>query len=121
MKYLYERKLSDKAADLIRFDADSIRQVAAAERLAAPDVWIADPDAYEKDGRVFRDSPSARMLAYSRQSRVVYATDGCNSCARKLPVELEKMPEAELVAFARDNDLSLDLLKRLCAENTPKA
>ena len=115
MNYLQERKLSEKASELVRFDAASIRQVAAAEHLPGPDVWIADADAYEKDGRVFRDSPSPRMLAYSKQNHVVYATDGCNSCARRLTLGLEKMADTELTTFARDNELRMDLLKRLIA------
>lgn len=111
MKYLHERKLSAKAEDLIQFDADSIRQVARAERLPEPDAWLADPDAYEKNGRLLRDSESPRMVAYSKQSQTLYATDGCNSCARKTP--LPQLSADELHEFARANELRLELLESL--------
>ena len=80
MNFYRERALSAAASNLIEFDADSIRQLVSAQRGAHPDVWLADPDAYEKNGRVLRDSETPRMLAYSTRDHVLYATDGCNSC-----------------------------------------
>jgi len=90
----------------MRFDADSIKHLVSARRSANPDVWLADPNAYEKNGRVLRDSDSPRMLAYSTMDRVLYATDGCNACIR--PVEPE-----ELKTLAENNEVRLDLIERL--------
>ena len=84
MKFLRPQQLSGAASDLVQFDADSIKQIA---RLDDLDFWVADPAKYERNGRVLRDSESYRMLAYSLKTRVLYATDGSNSCARKLPME----------------------------------
>ena len=113
MNFFHERKLSEAAAELIKFDMDSILQVVAAQHLAEPDVWLADPDAYERNGRILRDSESARMLAYSKTDTVLYATDGCNSCARRLRMNLELLPQNERREFAEDNGLRLELLERL--------
>src|SRR2546425_2250892 len=115
MNLFRERKLSQSASDLIQFDADSIRQVVSARHLASPDVWLVDPDAYEKNGRVLRDSESPRMLAYSRKDHVLYATDGCNSCTRRVRLDLEMLPQDELKQFAEDNELRLELLEKLVA------
>jgi hypothetical protein len=101
MNFLRQRALSAAAANLVEFDTDSIR------RLGNPDVWVADPDAYEKNGRVLRDSESPRMLAYSTKEHVLYATDGCNTCTRR--VDLKKIPEQ----FAEENALPLELFERL--------
>ena len=105
MNFLRQRELSAAASDLIQFDQDSIR------RVGSPDVWVADPDAYEKNGRVLRDSDSPRMLAYSTRDHVLYATDGCNSCTRA--VELNALAGDSLKLFAKENELRLDLLERL--------
>ena len=59
MKLLRPRQLSAGASDLIQFDADSIKQIAKPDE---PDFWVADPDKYERDGRILRDSESPRML-----------------------------------------------------------
>jgi hypothetical protein len=115
VNFFRQRKLSPTASDLIQFDADSIRQVVAAQHLANPDVWLVDPDAYELNGRVFRDSESARMLAYSTRDHILYATDGCNSCARRVRMNLGKLSVGELREFAKDNELRLELLERLVA------
>jgi hypothetical protein len=113
VNYFYDRRLSEAAEDLVHFDRDSIRQVIAAVRGAEPDIWLADPDAYEKDGRVFRDSPSSRLLAYSRGEKTLYLSDGCNACTRRLGVPLETLSDSELQTFAEDNALRRDLLERL--------
>jgi hypothetical protein len=113
MNFLRERSLSRSASDLIDFDADSIRQVVSAQRLFPPDVWLVDPDAYETNGRVLRDSESARMLAYSMKDHMLYATDGCNSCMRRLSGDLESMSVAELKDFAKHNEIGQELLERL--------
>ena len=113
MNFLRERVISQAAADLIEFDSDSIRQVVAAQGLAAPDIWLADPDAYEMNGRIFRDSDSPRLLAYSTANHVLYATDGCNSCARRVETEIENLPPARLKGFAEENGLRRDLVEKL--------
>ena len=108
MNFFRERKLSTPASDLVQFDADSIRQISSAQHATAPDVWLADPDAYEKDGRILRDTESARMLAYSKKDHVLYATDGCNSCSRRV-----ELPSGGLAEFAQNNGIRLELLERL--------
>jgi|SRR5439155_9515069 len=112
MNYYRPRDLSAKALDLIQFDADSIRRLAAGERHAI-DVWLVDPDEYERNGRILRDSESPRMLAYSSKTRVLYATDGSNSCAAHLPSNLEALSPDELKRFAEENDFRLELLETL--------
>ena len=113
MNFFRERALSEAASDLIQFDADSIRQIVSSQHRTNPDVWLADPDAYEKNGRVLRDSDSSRMLAYSTKDQVLYGTDGCNSCARQVRATLESLPVDELKQFAKDNEIRLDLLQYL--------
>ena len=56
MHYLHDRKLSPKAEELLQFDMDSIRMIVAAEHRDPPAVWLANPDQYEHNGRVLRDS-----------------------------------------------------------------
>ena len=107
MNFFRQRALSAAASELIEFDADSIR------RLGSPDVWLADPDGYEKNGRILRDTDSPRMLAYSTKDRLLYATDGCNSCTRQLRGDLKELPTEELKRFAEENELRLELLERL--------
>src|ERR1041385_2898403 len=98
MNFYRERSLSEAASNLIEFDADSIRQLVSAQRGA-------NPDADEKNGRVLRDSETPRMLAYSTRDHVLYATDGCNSCARWVPTRLEMFASDESKKFAQDNGL----------------
>src|SRR5262245_57106525 len=113
MNFFRDRKLSQAAAELVQFDADSIRQIVSAERVPQPDVWLADPDAYEQGGRVLRDSESPRMLAYSTTTHVIYATDGCNACTQRVRTNLELIPPSELKQIAEANGLRLELLERL--------
>ena len=108
MNFLRERKLSQAASDLIQFDADSIRQVISAHRLDNPDIWIADPDSYEKNGRLLRDSESPRLLAYSTKDEMLYASDGCNACSRHV-----RLPGRDLKQFAEENGMRLELLEKL--------
>jgi hypothetical protein len=113
LEYFTSSPLSVAAEDLVRFDMDSIRQMVAAEHGSEPDVWLADPAGYERSGRVLRDSPQSRLLAYSRSDKRIYASDGCNACTRRLQVALESLTDSEIQTFAEDNDLRLDLLERL--------
>ena len=115
LKLLRDRRLSAPASDLMQFDSDSIRQVVRAEQAHDPDLWVADPDQYENNGRVFRDSESPRMLAYSSDEQVLYATDGCNSCARHVPAKLQSLAAKELISFAEENDLPIELLEYLAS------
>ena len=113
LNFFSESTLSSAAADLVGFDADSIRQVVAAERHSVPDIWVVDPDQYERDGRLLRDSESPRMLAYSTKDQILYATDGCNACARHLNAKLQTLPPDKLKSFAEENELRLELLEYL--------
>jgi hypothetical protein len=109
MNFFRQRALSAAASELIEFDADSIR------RLGSPDVWLVDPDGYEKNGRILRDTDSPRMLAYSTKDHLLYATDGCNSCTRQLPTDLKQIPGEELRTFAQENEMRVELLEGLVA------
>jgi len=109
MNFTHEKQLSKEASDLIQFDADSIRQVVTSRHGSNPDVWLANPDAYESNGRLLRDTESPRLLAYSKTDQVLYATDGCNTCTRR--VDLKALSPAELEEFAVDNELQFDFLR----------
>jgi hypothetical protein len=115
MNFCRTRDLSPAASDLVQFDADSIRQAVSAQHRSHPDVWLADPDAYEKNGRTLRDSDSPRMLAYSLKDQVLYATDGCNSCAHHVSARLESLADDELKQFAASNNIPAELLQHLAA------
>jgi hypothetical protein len=110
---LVERELSAKAEELIEFDMDSIRQIAASQHLQPPEVWIIHPDQYEKAGRIQRDSTSARMLAYSPERNIVFATDGCNSCAHFLNGDLKIYDHDALLSFAAESEIQLELVEGL--------
>jgi hypothetical protein len=112
--HLTERELSPKAAELMEFDMDSIRQVvAAAHGQPQPEVWLSDPDQYERNGRILRDSTTPRLLAYSPKSRTLYVTDGCNSCSHKLEADLNILTADQLQLFAEKVGISLELLRKL--------
>jgi hypothetical protein len=113
LHFFREQSLSEAAEGLVRFDMDSLRQVVASHHASEPAFWLVDPYSYERDGRLLRDSPSSRLLAYSPADRILYATDGCNSCSRRLRASLETLTDSELQAFAEDNDLRVDLLQHL--------
>ena len=117
MNFLRDRELSQAASDLVEFDEQSIRQVVSGQHGTAPDIWLADPDAYEKNGRVLRDTETPRMLAYSTKDQILYCTDGCNSCARQ--VRLESLPADELKTFAAENELRPELLQHLAKLTRP--
>jgi len=112
---LSDRDIPPKAEELIDFDMDSIRQIAKSERLKAPELWLANPDQYEETGRILRDSTSPRMLAYSPERKVLFATDGCNSCAHFLPADLKELDDEKLRAFANDSKIEPVLLNRMVA------
>jgi hypothetical protein len=113
LHYYQDRVLSPAAAELVDFDAESIQHIVSSVKRTPPDIWLLDPEGYEKNGRVLRDTESPRMLAYSQQDHMLYATDGCNSCFRQLPADLQRLSETELQTFATENELRPDLLKCL--------
>lgn len=92
---------------------DSIRQVVAAAHGQQPELWLTDPDQYEINGRILRDSATPRLLAYSTAGKTLYVTDGCNSCSHKLEADLGALPADQLQLFAERTGIRLDLLKKL--------
>jgi hypothetical protein len=113
--YLTDASLSEKARDLVQFDVDSIRQVAAGNHATAPTLYVADPDQYEHNGRLLRDSTSPRLLGYSPEDHILYANDGCNSCTHRLAADLKNLAEDDLRKFAEANKVREDLLIKIAA------
>jgi hypothetical protein len=111
--YLTESPLSPKAQDLVQFDVDSIRQAAAGKHAAEPTIYLADPEQYEKNGRILRDSTSPRLLGYSPADHILYANDGCNSCTHPMSADLRSLHQEQLLTFAADNKIPEDLLARI--------
>jgi hypothetical protein len=112
--HLTERAVSPKAVELMEFDRDSIRQVvASAHGEPQPELWLSDPDQYERDGRILRDSATPRLVAYSPQSRTLYVTDGCNSCSHQLEADLNRLTADQLQVFAKKTGIPLELLSKL--------
>jgi hypothetical protein len=112
---LNDREITPKAQELVDFDMDSIRQIAASEKLRAPQLWLANPDQYESTGRILRDSPSPRMLAYAAERNVLLVTDGCNSCAHFLKGDLKEMDGEALKIFSTESHIAPQLLDRMIA------
>lgn len=112
---LNDRELPPKGEELLEFDMASIRQIASSERLKAPELWLANPDQYEASGRILRDSTSPRMLAYSPERNVLFATDGCNSCAHFLAADLKELDEQALKTFAAESEIKPELIERMVA------
>ena len=111
--YLTGQSLSAKAQDLVQFDVDSIRQAAAGARSAAPTIYVADPDQYEHNGRLLRDSTSPRLLGYSPDDHTLYANDGCNSCTHRLSADLRSLDKDQLRVFAEENKVPENLLEKI--------
>jgi hypothetical protein len=111
--YLTNSPLSPKARDLVQFDVDSIRQAAAGRHAPPPTVYVADPDLYEKNGRLLRDSASPRLLGYSPADQVLYANDGCNSCTHQLSANLQSIDLKQRRAFALANRIPEQLLDKI--------
>jgi len=110
-----DRDVAPKAQELIDFDMDSIRLIAKAEQVRPPELWLANPDQYEDTGRILRDSTSPRLLAYSPERKVLFATDGCNSCAHFLTADLGELDAGALTAFANESKIEPKLLARMVA------
>jgi hypothetical protein len=94
---------------------DSIRQVIAAQHAAQPEFWLADPDEYERNGRILRDSTSPRLIAYTPGTKTIYVTDGCNSCSHAIPAEPAVLTANQLQEVASKTGIRLELLKGLSA------
>ena len=111
--YASEDRLSEEANALVEFDMNSIRRVVAAERGDEPEVWVVAPEGYQTDGHTLRDSESIRLIAYSKHSRIVYATDGCNACRHILNTPLETKKDEELITLSEQTQLPQSLLQAL--------
>ena len=111
--HLNERSLSPRAAELVQFDMESIQRVISARHGSQPQLWLADPEQYEKEGRIQRDSTTPRLLAYSPEGSVLYVTDGCNSCSHELKLDLKSLSQDQLQRFAADAGIPLNLLTEL--------
>lgn len=113
LHYFEDHPLPDQARKLVDFDVESVMHVIAAQHDSPPAIWLVDPNAYEKNGRIQRDSASPRLLAYSSARMVIYATDGCNSCHHRVPAPIEKLSRTQLESFSQDTQIRIELLERL--------
>jgi hypothetical protein len=113
IRYSRSTPLSARAEELVRFDIDSIRQVAAGRHGTVPRYWLADPDQYEKNGRTLRDSTTPRLLAYSPEDHVLYANDGCNSCTHVLTEDLNNISPEGIRTLGAQNKIPDTLLARM--------
>ena len=113
LHYHGEAQLAGEAKRLVDFDLESILQMVASARATDPDIALVDPAGYERSGRVLRDHTAARLLAYSLERQVIYATDGCNSCVHRPSGPLDSLSPAELRAFAEAEQLPPVLVGRL--------
>ena len=105
MQYLRVQKLSETGEALVLFDKDSIRQVVASQHRSEPEVWLADPELYERNGRVLRDSPSPRLLAYSASDHILYATDGEGPSALRASGHEGSIPDGRNQSLEPGEDL----------------
>jgi hypothetical protein len=94
---------------------DSIRQMASSGHRRPPDLWLVDPDLYEREGRILRDSTTPRLVAYSSESRMLYASDGCNACAQELSVDLASLDAGQIKDFSERSSVRKELLERLAS------
>ena len=113
--HLTERSLSQKADELVQFDMDSIRMVIAGQHGAPPEFWLVDPDQYERNGRVLRDSTSPRLIAYTPGTQTLFVTDGCNSCSHAIPAEPAALTGEQLQEVASKTGIRIELLRELSA------
>jgi hypothetical protein len=113
--HLKNRPMSPKAAELFQFDMDSIRQIVASRHGRPPMLWVSDPDQYERNGRILRDSTTPRLLAYAPEDRKLYVTDGCNSCTHQLEGELTALTPEQMKSLADTSSIHLEMLECLAA------
>jgi hypothetical protein len=115
VEWLGDGSLSAKARDLVEFDMASIRQVIAGARGREPELWVVSTGDYESGGRVLRDSPHTRLVAYTAADHMLYGTDGCNSCARTFDLASRDWDSQTLDAYAAESGVPRPLLERLTA------
>jgi hypothetical protein len=93
----------------------SIRQAVSAAKGREPAHWLVSMPQYEADGRLLRDSPDPRLIAFAPGDRRLYATDGCNCCARTVDADLAAMDDAALERLSSESGIARPLLERLIA------
>jgi hypothetical protein len=113
IEWLGDVTLSPKARDLVDFDIASIRQVIAGKRGSEPDVWVVSAADYEQGGRILRDTPHTRLIAYAAKDHMLYGTDGCNSCAKAVDLAAAGMTSETLDACSAETGVPRPLLERL--------
>jgi len=111
--YASEDRLSEAANQLVEFDVGSIRRVVAVDGGDEPDLWLVAPEGYQANGQPQRDHDSVRLIAYSKHSRIVYATDGCNACRHVLNTSLETESDENLITFSERAQLPHTMLQAL--------
>ena len=77
--------------------------------------WLVDPDQYERNGRILRDSTSPRLIAYTPGTKTLYVTDGCNSCSHAIEAEPGELTADQLQDLASKTGIRLELLRELSA------
>jgi hypothetical protein len=108
---LGNKTLSAKALELLHFDRDSILQSVAGRSGAQPTVFVADPELYERNGRLLRDSETPRLVAYSPEDNTLYANDGCNSCTHALQVQMKDLDETGVAELSQTSRIPEELAK----------
>ncbi|HET9943296.1 MAG TPA: hypothetical protein VFR05_08145 [Terriglobia bacterium] len=116
--HLTEQALSAKALELLHFDMDSVRQIVASHHGKKPELWVADPDQYERGGRILRDSTSPRLLGYAPGTTTLYVTDGCNSCSHALDTQPGALTLTQLQDLSSNTGIRLELLRELSANDS---
>jgi hypothetical protein len=110
---LGNKTLSSKALDLLHFDRDSILQAVAGRGGAQPTVFVADPERYEHNGRLLRDSETPRLVAYAPDDNTLYANDGCNSCTHVLQMRMKDLDESKAAELSRTARIPEELVKAI--------
>lgn len=113
VRYSSDLPLTADALDRVRFDIESVVQVMRSRREEAPDIWLARPEGYQEGGHALRDSDAIRLVAWSAPGRVLYATDGCNTCRHALERPLGTMSPADLESLASTTQIPFSMLGAL--------
>ena len=71
------------------------------------------PEGYQANGQPQRDNDSGRLIAYSKHSRIIYATDGCNTCRHVLNTSLDTKSDEDLITLSERTQLPHTLLQAL--------
>ena len=80
-----------------------------------PDVWVVSTGDYETGGRVLRDTPHTRLVAYTAKDHMLYGTDGCNSCAKTVDLAEASRSIEALEKCSAEAGVPRLLLERLIA------